>query len=281
MKKLLFLLSTLICIYAVAQIPALEQYASNANKTASFIDVAETPDLRKLDYKAFKPGEKLEYVMHYGLINAGIAKIEILDEGRKIAGRKVYHVVGIGESTGAFDWFYKVRDRYETYIDADGVFPWLFVRRVDEGGFKFSQDYKFMQHKNQVDNGKGKTFETPDYTQDMISAVYFARTLDMTKVKPGDIISMETFVDNEVWPAKVRFVGTETISTKAGKFECYKFNPIVQRGRVFKNESDMNVYITKDENKIPVLVEAKVLVGSIKMEITKYEGVANPMAKLK
>jgi hypothetical protein len=254
------------------------------NKTLKITEksiTSENKELRKVNHQAFKPGEVLEWVVHYGFIDAGVARIELIDEGKTIAGRKVYHIVGTGETKGAFDWFYKVRDRYETFIDAEGVFPWLFIRRVDEGGYLINQDYKFFQYKNLVDNGVGKTFATPDYIQDMISAVYFARTWDMKNAKPGDIFSVQSFVDNEIHDAKVRYVGTETISIRGGKFNCLKFNPIVQTGRIFKKESDMIVYITNDENKIPILVEAKILVGSVKMELTKYEGLANPIAKVK
>jgi hypothetical protein len=269
-------------IFAFANLMPKENSNEKSQTTkSSEASTSDKPELRNVNNKAFKPGEKLEWVVHYGFVNAGIAKVELVDEGRTIFGRKVYRVIGTGETIGAFDWFYKVRDRYETFLDAEGVFPWLFVRRVDEGGYIINQDYKFIQHKKFVENQEGKTFETPDYVQDMISAVYFARTMDMTKAKPGETFSVTSFVDNELHDAKIRFVGYETINTKSGKFNCMVFNPVIQKGRIFKNESDMNVYITNDENKIPVLVEAKILVGSVKMELTKYEGLANPLARVK
>ncbi|MBA3901780.1 MAG: DUF3108 domain-containing protein [Bacteroidetes bacterium] len=280
MKKILIVFFCFFCLFAVAQFPALKVNYSNSSKLAS-VAPDSNKELRKIDHNAFKAGEKLEWVVRYGYIEAGTASIELIEEDTKILGRKVLHAIGIGETKGAFDWFFKVRDRYETYFDAEGVFPWLFVRRVDEGGYLINQDYRFHQNKNMVDNGKGKTFETPDYVQDMISAVYFARTLDLSNTKPGDVITMPAFVDNKVWPAKVRFIGKETIKTKTGKYKCLKFNPVIQQGRIFKDESDMTVYITDDENKIPILVEAKIMVGSVKMELISYEGLANPLAKVK
>jgi hypothetical protein len=282
MKKAILYFLVAIGIIAHAQSPVSDLSKSKDNNSPTEKRAStEGKEMRTLKHNAFKPGEVLEWVVHYGFIDAGIARIELRDEGKTIAGRKVYHVIGTGETKGAFDWFYKVRDRYETYIDAEGVFPWLFVRRVDEGGYLINQDYKFFQYKNQVDNGAGKTFETPDYVQDMISAVYFARTWDMKNAKPGDIFSVKSFVDNEIHDAKVRYIGTETISIRGGKYNCLKFNPIVQQGRIFKKESDMIVYITNDDNKIPILVEAKILVGSVKMELIKHEGLANPIAKVK
>ena len=280
MQKAILIVFTFFSLYTLAQLPILDELTY---KTNSIPEVSEngSPELRKLKQKAFKPGEVLEYVVHYGLLDAGVARVELRDEGKKIAGRRIYHVIGTGVTKGAFDWFYKVRDRYETFIDSEGIFPWLFVRRVDEGGYKINQDYTFLQYKNRVDVGNGKVFDSPDYVQDMISAIYFARTLDLSKIKHGDVITIDAFVDNEVWPAKIRYVGTETISIRSGKYNCLKFNPVVQQGRIFKQESDMSVFITNDENKIPILAEAKVLVGSLKMELTHYEGLANPIAKVK
>ena len=198
---------------------------------------------------------------------------------KKVGGREMWHVVGEGRSLGAFDWFFKVRDRYESYIDKDGVFPWLFIRRVNEGGFEINQDYTFYQHKKKVKTGQ-KEFDVPAFVQDMISAFYYARTIDFSKAKVGDIFTINTFLDDEMFPLQVKLAGRETIKTRTGKYRCLKFRPVVQEGRVFKSEEDLNIWITDDENKIPVLAKAKVLVGSIKMELTKSEGLKNEMAKV-
>lgn len=235
--------------------------------------------LRTVAHHAFTPGEKLSYVLHYGWLNAGVATLELKEYPREIGGRNVLHAVGVGQSTGAFKTFYKVDDRYETYFDESGVFPYIFVRRVDEGGYKFSQDYTFMQRKGQVTTQEKKTFDVPAHVQDMLSAFYFARTIDFGKAKPGDVFTIETFLDNELWPLRMRYVGKETIKLRNGKYRCLKFQPVVQEGRIFKGNDDLNVWITDDANRIPVLAQAKVLVGSIKMELSGYEGLANPIAK--
>ena len=128
--------------------------------------------LRSVENNAYKAGEVLEYRLHYGVVNAGKAKLEVKAMDKKIAGREVYHIIGSGRSIGAFDWFFKVRDRYETYMDVDGVFPWLFVRDIKEGGYEKQQTYKFIQNKEKVDNGKGKTFKVPHGAQDMLSLIH-------------------------------------------------------------------------------------------------------------
>jgi hypothetical protein len=235
--------------------------------------------LRNVDHNAFRAGEKLTYVLHYGWLNAGVATLELKDADREIQGRKVLHAVGLGRSTGAFKTFYKVNDRYETYLDEQGVFPWVFIRRVDEGGYTINQDYLFLQHRHTVTTQDKKTYPVVGGVQDMISAFYYARTLDFTNAKPGQEYSIPCFMDNEPWTLRMRYVGKGTVKLRNGKYRCLKFQPVVQEGRIFKTNDDLNVWITDDANHIPVLAEAKVLVGSIKMELSDYAGLANPIAR--
>jgi hypothetical protein len=227
---------------------------------------------------AFREGEVLTYKMHYGMINAGVAVLEVKPDIINVNGRKVYHIVGTGYTTGTTDWFFKVRDRYETYMDKDALLPWLFVRRVDEGGYKFSQDYTFNHYTKKVDIGNNEKYDVPQGVQDMVSAFYAGRNLNLSNAKEGDIISMPCFVDKEVWPLQIRFVGREVIDTELGKYRCLMFRPIVQKGRVFKKEEDMTVWISDDGNHLPMRVKADVLVGSIKMDITSAKNLANPPA---
>lgn len=229
---------------------------------------------------AFKEGEVLTYRMHYGLINAGVAVLEVKPDLINVSGRKVYHIVGNGYTTGTTDWFFKVRDRYETYLDKDALLPWMFVRRVDEGGYKFKQDYTFNHYTKKVDIGNNEKYDVPSGVQDMVSAFYSARNLDLSNAKEGDIFSLTCFVDKEIWPLKIRYIGKEIIETDLGKFRCLKFRPIVQKGRVFKKEEDLNVWISDDKNHLPMRVKAEVLVGSIKMDITSVKNLANPTSKV-
>ncbi|MCC6370601.1 MAG: DUF3108 domain-containing protein [Bacteroidia bacterium] len=230
---------------------------------------------------AFKPGEVLTYRMHYGMLNAGVAVLEVKPDVIEVNKRKVYHIVGNGYTTGATDVFFKVRDRYETYMDKDALIPWLFVRRVDEGGYKFSQDYVFNHYTKKVDIGKDQKVDVPFGIQDMVSAFYSARNLDLSNAKEGDVFSLNCFLDKEVWPLKIRFMGREVITTDLGKFKALKFRPIVQKGRVFKKEEDLNVWISDDDNHVPLRAKADVLVGSIKMDITGAINLANAPAKVK
>ena len=238
-----------------------------------------TFEYKSVENKAFQAGEMLKYKFAYGFLNAGEAVLEVKKSDRKIQNREILHVVGRGYSISAFDWFFKVRDRYETYIDKEGIFPWLFVRRINEGGYSKEQDYKFYQHKGKVVDEDDKTYDIPYGIQDMLSSFYYARTIDFSNAKKGDVFEFQSFVDEEVYPLRIKYAGDKTIKVDKGKFNCMVFHPVVQEGRIFEDDDDLTVYITKDENKIPILAKAKILVGSIRMELIDYDNLANPVAK--
>lgn len=234
---------------------------------------------RTVNNSSFTVGEKLTYRFHYGPMDAAEAELEVKETAKTINGRPLLHVVGRGKSISSFDWFFKVRDRYESYIDQKGVFPWIFIRRVYEGGFEINQDYTFYQHKKVVNTGKEKV-TAPANVQDMISAFYYARTLDYDNAKKGDTFTIDCIVDGEVWPLKIKYLGKDEVKIRKGKFKCIRFAPVVQEGRIWKDEDDLQVWITDDENKIPLLAKTKIAVGSIKMELTKYEGLKAPISKI-
>lgn len=236
----------------------------------------EAPIYRKVTNTAFKRGEQLKYRVHYGAVNAGVAIISIDNTTKLINGRPTLHAVGSGNSMGAFDWFFKVRDRYESYIDEEAMMPWIFIRRVDEGGFKISQNQTYDHNVGRV-NSDGKFMTVPKYIQDMVSTFYFARTMDFSNAKDGDVFSVPCFLDDSVWTMKIKYKGKETIKTDLGKVKCLKFVPVVQKGRVFKKEEDMTMWVSDDVNHVPVRAEGQILVGSIKMDITKVEGLMAPL----
>lgn len=233
-----------------------------------------------IEKKSFTSGEKLTYRISYGFVDAGEAVLTVKETYRKGAnGRPLYHVKGEGKTLGAFNWFYKVEDVYESYVDKEGVFPWLFVRDINEGGYEKEQEYIFKQDKQKVITEKGKSFKVPMGIQDMISSFYYARTLDFDNMRMGQVTTFECFMDEEVWPLKVRYVGKEDIKIRKGTFECLKFQPVVQEGRYFEKEDDVEFWVTNDENRIPVLVKAKIPVGSIRMHLVDWEGLVGDIAR--
>jgi hypothetical protein len=233
--------------------------------------------LRAHKNNSFEPGEVLEYRVHYGLIDAGEAKLEVGRELKQMGNRRCYQVIGTGRSVGAFDWFFKVRDHYESYIDTDAFLPWLFIRRIEEGGYKKKQNVSFNHFKKTATSEK-KTIQTPDHVQDLLSAFYYARTIDFNSASVGDTFLINTYLDDETFPLVIKYVGKETIKTKLGSFRCIVFKPYLLEGRVFKEKEGMTVWVSDDQNRIPVRAQAEVMVGSIKMDLKKYKGVAHPLA---
>ena len=231
--------------------------------------------------KAFQAGEKLRYRITYGFVDAGEAVLEVKKTTKKAGERELLHMKGTGRTLGGFNTFFKVNDVYESYIDKKGVFPWQFVRRVDEGGHKVTQDYTFKHDKLKVNNGKGKEFTVPLAIQDMVSSFYYARTLDFKKMKVGDVVEFKCFMDDEIWPLKIKFVGDEVIHIRKGKFNCKKFVPVVQKGRYFESENDVNFWVTNDENRIPIFIRAKIPVGTVKLHLVEWEGLKHEINKVK
>ena len=233
--------------------------------------------LPTLTNKAFKRGEELTYKLHYGFLDAAYVNLNITNEKTKFKGRETFHVIGIGKTNGITDWIFKVRDRYETYIDEKSLVPWLFKRRVNEGGYIINQDYSFDRFNNKVITENRKEFYVSENMQDMISAYYQARTLDLSNIKQGDVISLNCFIDDEVFPVKIKFEGHQTVEIKLGKFKCLKFTPIIQTGRIFKDENDLSLFISNDENHILIKAEADILFGTVEVELTEFKGLLNKL----
>ena len=277
-KHIAFNTSAIVSVVALC---SASMYVSKQQQLEQVIEQSSpiiNKELPKNNNNAFKAGEILSYKLHYGFIDAGVAILEVKPATLDVSGRQVYHIVANGYSRGSFDWFFKVRDRYETFIDKDAMLPWMFVRRVNEGGYIINQDYTFNHYTNKVDVGAGEKVDVPEGTQDMISAFYAARNLDLSTAKEGDVFTINSIVDKEIWPLKIRYVGKDVIKTEIGKFRCLKFRPIVQKGRIFKHEEDLNVWISDDENRVPLRAQAKLLVGSIKLDITNAQNLANTSA---
>lgn len=241
---------------------------------------------RHIENNSFQKGEKLTFRIHYGWMDAGEATMEVEEKEYYHEGRKVYHIIGKGYTTGAFDWFFKVRDTYETYIDEEALIPWVFLRDVDEGGY-LTKHKQIFNHRAQkvivTDYVKNKvsTHDIPMNIQDLLSAYYYARCLNYQNIKPGDTVEVVTFFDHEIFPLKVQFAGRETLATSLGKIPCLKFHPMLQTGRIFKTQQDMAVWFSDDNNHIPVRAEAKILVGSIRADLKKAEGLKYELTKVK
>ncbi len=229
---------------------------------------------------AFDVGEWFKFRIHYGLVTAGYATLEVKEAVRN--NKKVYHAIGHGYTTGMSKWFFKVEDTYESYFDKGTGKPYQYVRKIDEGGYTKNQEGFFNQGKNTIlvkDYKKKteKTFSTSENIQDIVSTFYYLRnhpTID--KLKVGESISIDMFFDDESTIFKLKFIGREDVKTKFGTIPCMIFRPLVQSGRVFKEQESLTVWISDDDNKLPVRIKASLAVGSLKADLESFKGLAHP-----
>lgn len=251
-------------------------------KEPTKIDRKNYNGVRKIKNNAFKTGEWIEFRIHYGPITAGKAYLEVKSELTDFNGRKCYHIVGKGRSAKSFDWIYKVDDRYETIMDVEGLFPWRFKRKIREGGFRKYTEVVFDHFKKQAfeannHNQEIKKYKVPTYIQDALSTFYYSRTKDYSNAKVGQVFHFENFLDREVHDFDVEYLGKTTIKVGAGKFKVVKLKPKLVEGGIFMHKGDMFLYVSDDENKLPVRIEADLVVGSIKVDLNKVKNVKNPM----
>ncbi len=245
-------------------LPVISYAGARSDSTVS------DPEFRTLENNAFTVGEKLTFNVKYGFVTAGVATMAI-PQMRRISGREAYHVTFEVNSVPSFDWIYKVRDRYETYIDDKGLFPWRFEQHIREGGYSRDFSAFFDQRKGKAKTSEGE-YEIPKYVNDIVSAFYLARTFDYSNLKKNDRIHLKNFYKDKVYDLDVRYLGKETIDVSAGKFDCIVVEPLVQEGGLFKSEGSIVVWLSDDTCKIPVKVKTKVVIGSIDAELTAYEG---------
>ncbi len=231
---------------------------------------------------AYKSGEWLRYKMSFsGWLRAGSAILEIKE--KEFNGKKVFHTKGTGWTSGPIKWFFKVNDTYESYFDKDSVKPYLFKRKIDEGGYKkhriTSFNYDYNTAYIQDFTLQKDTTVTFSNVQDMMSSFYYLRNKDVSKLKSGEEIELDMFMDSQVYPFKLRFLGREVLKTKFGKVKTLVFRPLVQSGRVFKAQESVTIWITDDLNKIPIKMKADLSVGSLRAELEQYNGLANAFGK--
>jgi hypothetical protein len=229
---------------------------------------------------AFAVGEWFKFRIHYGFVNAGYATLEVKDA--TVNNKKVFHVVGKGYTTGMSRFFFKVDDLYESYIDKDTRNPYQFVRKINEGGYTKNQEGFFNLSTNKIlvkdyKHKTEKTFGIPKNTQDIMSTFYYLRNYpNIDKIKIGESVAIDMFFDDETTKFKLKFIGREDITTKFGIVPTMIFRPLVQSGRVFKEEESLTVWISDDDNKLPIRIKASLAVGSIKADLDAFKGLKNP-----
>lgn len=238
-------------------------------------------DSNLLKKNVFTPNEKLKYSVIYQLkdlwISAGTIDFEV--DTRKIGKKEVWEISVKGRTRPAFDLFFKVRDHYITVIDPETMLPIVFARDVNEGGFNIFNKYEFQHDSLRVSsetedsrNPLAQDYYTiPKNAQDLVSCLYYARTLDIAHADSGKIFPISLFLDNKNYSVGVRFIGREKVVTDIGEFNCMVVQPLLLEGRVFEETEKMRIYVTDDDRRIPVMIESPLKVGKIMALLTEYK----------
>ncbi|MFV0607432.1 MAG: DUF3108 domain-containing protein [Niabella sp.] len=231
---------------------------------------------------AFKEGEKVSFMVYYtvgGLINAKAGTGSFTTSLEKLNGRNVYHVVAEGKTLSSYEWAYKARDVYETYMDTETLQPLKFIRDVSEGGYKKYQNVFFNKSANTAIGNEG-VFKVPACVQDVVSSVFYARNIDFNRLKTNSRIMFSMFLDNEVYQMSVKYLGRETVTTSYGRFKAIKIRPVTIKGNIFEGDEKMTVWVTDDANHVPIRVESPIVVGKVRIDMTSFQGLRSPMTSL-
>ena len=247
----------------------------------SFLLAQELPPVNN---EAFTQGEFLKYRVYYdsyvtGKVTAGEATAEVKFETQEVNGRETYHLIGTGKTKGAFNLFFKVNDRFESFVDVELLVPWKFVRQTKEGDYEYADNVKFNQFTGSYSSTR-KNKAMPRGTQDLISSLYVARTYDLSNAQQGDNFPITFLLDDSIYVSVIRYMGKDDVITTLGTFRCLRFQPLVVSGNVFSQPYPMDVWITDDKNHIPLLIKSAVVIGSVKLELIEFKGLANPLTSM-
>ncbi|MEO6287413.1 MAG: DUF3108 domain-containing protein [Dyadobacter sp.] len=230
---------------------------------------------RVVPNKSFCTGERVEYRVHYGFINAAEAKVEVGKNVSMINNRPCFRVNVTGRTVGAFDLISRVRDTWRSYIDTTAILPHMFERQIQENKYRKEEKIFFNHSKDQAVSSikdETKTFNVPNNIHDIISGYFFLRTINFEKVTEGEIIEVPTFFDGQVYKLRVRYVGRDVIKTKFGKTKVLRLNPLIPDNKFFKDEGAMRLWVSDDSNKIPLKAEVELKIGSLEMDLKSYKG---------
>jgi len=242
--------------------------------------LAIAQELKDNKEAVFKIGEELSYKLKYSFFTGAEATLKVEDGDKKIEGKSTYHIVVNGKTAGTFDVFYKVRNRYETYVDQTTLLPYYYTENRKEGGYRHADNVTFNHDEHNITANKG-TYPFKGKVFDFVSAYYFARGLDVSKMAIGEKFDMAYFLEDGVHTLTITYLGKEKIDCGLGTFNCLKFNPTIIPGRIFRKDSKLYLWITDDNNRIPVKAHVELIVGSVTMDITGARGLKYPLTPIK
>lgn len=224
----------------------------------------------------YKVGEYSAFDVSFGAIIVGYAELEIVEKVL-IDSVNTLHIVGKGKTAPFFDWFFKVRDVYETFLDTSNLLPIKFIRDINEGSYSKKQNYLF-HHAEGIVNHNDTSYKIPLNSQDMLSALFYARTFNKEEIKKKKSFFVPIFMDEENYFLEVLYLNNEVLETEFGQVDCMVFKPKMQEGRVFEDGEEMKVWISEDRNHLLMKVETKIWAGVIKAVLVEYKELSFPLS---
>jgi hypothetical protein len=232
---------------------------------------------------AFQGGEELTYVVYYYLnsvwVAAGEVNFKVKDAGTQ------WSYSAVGKTYPSYEWFFKVRDEFSAYADKKTLLPYLSTRNISEGDYRLYDRVSFDQVNHKAVNKRGRTsakldtykFDLKECMHDVVSILYYMRNIDFNTMKQGSKVPVKIFLDTEIYPLNVKYIGKETKDIKDnGKHKTVHISPEVVAGQVFKEGTQVHVWATDDANKVPLLIESPIAVGSVKCVLKSTKGLRNP-----
>jgi hypothetical protein len=237
-------------------------------------------DVIKIGEPVFKAGEQLNYKLKYGFFTGAEANLRVEESEKKFDGHPAFHIIADGRTAGTFDIFYKVRNRYETYIDQTTLLPDFYTENRHEGSYKHSDNVTFNHHDDKITAAKG-VYPFKGKVFDFLSAYYFSRSVDISNIHVGQKFELQYFLEDGVHTLSITYVGKEQVNCVLGTFNCLKFNPTIIPGRIFKKDSKLYLWITDDNNRIPLKAHVELIVGSVTMDLTGAKNLKYPLNPVK
>ncbi len=255
------------------------------------IGLSQTVHPCEIKNNAFIPGEKLTYVITYNWFFVWTDVGGVIFEASEdtIFDQEVLNLKGTGVTFPFYNWFFQVRDIYQSWVNPDNLLPLYYHRDIDEGGYlidiKYTYDYDNMIAYSEVEKTHKPYFQDTvkifPCTYDVVSVIYQARNINFSKYKKNEKIPFKILLDNEIHEVFIRFKGKEVKKVRGvGKFSTIKFTGSLVAGDVFQGGEDLTIWVTDDENRIPIWVESPIIVGTIKARLVGYEGLKHPLESL-
>jgi hypothetical protein len=271
--KLRFLLFVAITATLAHSAIAGDPPSAPADTAVTFYDSLYADDLPPDSFATLKPthvpfgaGEKMVFSVQYGLVNAGEATLEVRNLAA-LDGKPCYRIVSDARTNDFFSKFFEVRDRYESYMDTTNLYSLRYEKHVREGKFKRDDVVDFDQIGHRAVY-KNKKVPIPPRTQDVLSAMYYVRTLPL---EPGQSISIANHTDGKNYPLIVKVLGRERVKVDAGEFDCIVVEPILRGPGVFQQKGRLTVWLTDDQRRMPVLMKSKVVIGHVAAILKSYK----------